>query len=271
MTNVTNVTEAVEVTNKEDILPQPPPQNVGDKLKNETDPNKKPQRRNIRGKNSTNTGDQARIRIARQSGKIVREGERKKFTSVNVVIQIHSYNLSKLIEAEIEIWMTAATEIIPLIQLTSREPELRNLVPDFFAELTGNTVKFSTQISESINIVLENDADLKSRTECVSVGEPTEFKFIFYNSFFWSFIDMLKEVDKQLIKIEELDLCGMKTDDLEQCRKELISITQNTFKSLMYVSKIRCRRDTLKKITRDTFLKVQKNYRERISTYGIEV
>lgn len=243
-----------------------------DKAENKTEAPTTPQikKTNVNKKRNQSTQPRsiplnARARIASQSKKIAAPEGTKKYNVITVKLDIYSFDLNRLIEADLNDITIAAADVMPLIQIISREKGYQDMFNAFVEESVGNVLQLSSTTHDMLDIIKVNDPRLESRSKYIEMSEPQRFEINFFHPFFWNYIEMLESVDKALVEIEKLTLTGLVGEDLDQTRKDLINTVKSTFKALMFISKIKTRRDAQSVFKLDQFKVVQTNYRNRIS------
>ena len=218
-----------------------------------------------RVRNSNNASRRLGDKFAKRSRR-VDDGRKREFPTIKHTLKIESTALIMLLQKNISVWAGAAAQHVPMMQLSNRDPETRKLIEGFHAEVKKNADTFLSDINTEIDMLLENNSDLKRRFESTEAGTAGEFSVSFMHAYFWGYISIIEDADKTCAKIERVGLCGVDMDQVDNYIREITRFVSNTFRVLDYISKMKRtnRRNNRKPFDVSQFNTIINNYRKQI-------
>ncbi|CAH1589371.1 MULTISPECIES: hypothetical protein [Vibrio] len=218
-----------------------------------------------RVRNSNNASRRLGDKFAKRSRR-VDDGRKREFPTIKHTLKVESTAMISLLQKNISVWAGAAAQHVPMMQLSNRDPETRKLIESFHAEVKKNADTFLSDINTEIDMLLENNADLKRRFESTEAGTAGEFSVSFMHAYFWGYISIIEDADKTCAKIERVGLCGVDMDQVDNYNREITRFVSNTFRVLDYISKMKRtnRRNNRKPFDVSQFNTILNNYRKQI-------
>lgn len=233
-------------------------------------PSSKKQPNKVR--NSNNMSRRIGDKFAKKS-KRIDDGRKREFPTIKHTLEIESTTVIALLQRNISNWAAAAAQHVPMMQLANRVPEARELIEQFHSTVKGNAHKYLQDIQSEINMLLENNLDLKRRYAGTEAGTPGEFIVTFMHPYFWDYISIIEKADETCAQIERIGLCGVDIDQVESYLNEIAKYVSTTFRVLEYVSKLKRtnRRNNNKPFDEEQFLIILANYQKQIDSLTSDV
>ena len=225
-----------------------------------------------RVRNSNHASRRLGDKFAKRSRR-VDDGRKREFPTIKHTLKIESTAMIILLQKNISVWAGSAAQHVPMMQLSNRDPETRKLIEGFHSEVKKNADAFLSDINTEIDMLLENNADLKRRFESTEAGTAGEFSVSFIHAYFWGYISIIEDADKTCAKIERIGLCGVDMDQVDNYIREITRFVSNTFRVLDYISKMKRtnRRNNKKPFDVTQFNTIINNYRKQIDHESEEV